>query len=115
MGAIVRMHMIQIQYGDYYKMTSCCVDCGNYINFHSEGITYDITEDSKGNIVYLCQDCLNKIQDDANIINDKQQEQEEIYVCGDCGLECNMDDRLKYCDPRCPACKDEINVIKENQ
>lgn len=43
----------------------------------------------------------------------KPMNEEDTYVCGDCGLECELEDRLKYCDPNCPACKDEINMLKE--
>ena len=63
-----------------------------------------------------CDHCDKEISPKSSICDEcATQDQEDLYVCGDCGLECSMDDRLKYCDPKCPACKDEINAIRENQ
>jgi|SRR5688572_7749126 len=66
---------------------------------------------SSGLTYFVHNDDLSKYNN--AILELEQQEQENNYVCGDCGLECLKEDRLKYCDPQCPACKDEINVIKE--
>jgi uncharacterized protein with PIN domain len=37
-----------------------CSSCNGSINFYSEGETYDYSQDMQGNILYLCEDCLNK-------------------------------------------------------
>lgn len=42
-----------------------CIECNGMINFYSESETYDYSEKDDGTIVYLCEECLNKLRAEA--------------------------------------------------
>ncbi len=49
-----------------------------------------------------------------NYYTGENEGEEDMYVCGDCGLECSLEDRVKYIDTQCSACKDELRLIRED-
>lgn len=43
-------------------MAEICADCGDYIDFSSEGETWDWSEDENGKMLYTCETCLEKLR-----------------------------------------------------